>query len=192
MNALMVVGVVLDAIVGIAYGAAEGTVAFLICFILVALSVAGLIVVARGSKKAGAILVIIGAAGFVPLGLIAIFGAKRVLDQAKAGQQSHFGQKTAAQMVQTEGQEGTGTPFAVPTSTWINPTKPLWRTVPSLAKHAAGIFHTYCQRCGFPGIQDLRGDGKFIIRCSKCGIETSECESDSLAWNEWHEKNTRI
>jgi len=89
MNALMVVGVIVNAFEGLVYGLAGGYVGFAIyTLIAVGISVVGMIVIATGSKKAGAILVIIGAIGFVPIGLIAIFGARRVLNEAKWEQAS--------------------------------------------------------------------------------------------------------
>ncbi|MGA2641059.1 MAG: ankyrin repeat domain-containing protein [Spirochaetia bacterium] len=89
MNGLMVAGVIVNAFVGIVYGLAGGYVGFVaFTLVMVGISVVGMIVIATGSKRAGAILVIIGSVGFVPIGLIAIFGAKRVLDQAKWKQAS--------------------------------------------------------------------------------------------------------
>jgi hypothetical protein len=44
-----------------------------------ALSVLGLILVGIGKRKAGGILTIIGAIPFVPLGLIAVFGARSAM-----------------------------------------------------------------------------------------------------------------
>ncbi len=45
-----------------------------------AVSVVGTILIACGQKRAGAITVIVGAIGFVPIGLLAVVGARRVLD----------------------------------------------------------------------------------------------------------------
>ncbi|QIQ21379.1 hypothetical protein [Zophobihabitans entericus] len=43
------------------------------------ISLLGLILVIAGQKKPGAILIIIGSVIFVPLGLIAVFGASRII-----------------------------------------------------------------------------------------------------------------
>ena len=119
----MIVGLVLNALLGIVYGLATDLIGLAVfALIAVGISVAGMIVIATGSRKAGAILVIIGAAFFVPLGLIAIFGAKKVLDQVKAEQQSPIGPETAARAAQAADTESTGTSFqSVATSTWISP-----------------------------------------------------------------------
>ncbi|WP_179402806.1 hypothetical protein [Burkholderia guangdongensis] len=48
-----------------------------------ALSLLGLILIAAGKKKAGGILVIVGSIAFVPLGLVAMIGARNVMKAAK-------------------------------------------------------------------------------------------------------------
>ncbi len=123
MNALMIVGVILNALVGIAYSLAKDYIGILvIALIAVGISLAGMIMIATGPKRAGAILVIIGAVFFVPLGLLAIFGAKRVLDQVKAEKHSPSVPDAAAQTVHASDAEPAETSFhSVATSTWISP-----------------------------------------------------------------------
>ena len=49
-----------------------------------AMCVVGVVLVSAGKPKAGAITVMLGSFGFVPLGLIAVLGARRVLDELEA------------------------------------------------------------------------------------------------------------
>lgn len=44
-----------------------------------AVSVLGLVLVLAGRKVPGAIMVIVGSVAYVPLGLVAVFGAKKIL-----------------------------------------------------------------------------------------------------------------
>lgn len=51
-----------------------------IAFVSVAFAIAGLGLLATGSRRSGAWLVISGSVVFIPLGLVAIFGARKLLD----------------------------------------------------------------------------------------------------------------
>jgi len=51
---------------------------------LIAVSVLGLIIAGAGKKKLGGTLVIIGSIAFVPLGLIGVFGGRKII-QSNAG-----------------------------------------------------------------------------------------------------------
>ncbi|MDR2207352.1 MAG: hypothetical protein LBE22_00005 [Azoarcus sp.] len=52
----------------------------LFMFAFWALSVVGLIIMAAGNRKVGGVLAIIGSILFVPLGLIAMFGVRSVMN----------------------------------------------------------------------------------------------------------------
>ena len=47
------------------------------------LSLIGLFAAAAGAKRMGGFMVIVGAAPFVPLGFLAIWGAKQLVDESK-------------------------------------------------------------------------------------------------------------
>ncbi len=51
--------------------------------LLVAVSVIGVVVALAGARRPGAIMVIIGAVGFVPIGLVAAYGARKILDAVR-------------------------------------------------------------------------------------------------------------
>jgi hypothetical protein len=51
--------------------------------IFIIISIVGLIISAFSGIKTGPLLVIIGAIAFVPIGLVAGFGARKILDQIK-------------------------------------------------------------------------------------------------------------
>jgi len=52
-----------------------------VCGFFVALSIVGAVMISSGSRDTGAILVTIGCFVFVPIGLIGVYGAKKVRDQ---------------------------------------------------------------------------------------------------------------
>ena len=79
MNAQSVIGVALNAALCGAVRAEMPTLS-LVLAACVACSALGLGLCALGSKKGGAYLIIAGAVPFVPLGLIAVLGARKVLD----------------------------------------------------------------------------------------------------------------
>jgi hypothetical protein len=54
-----------------------------IMFGFVALSIAGIVLVAAGSRRTGAIVAMIGSVVFVPIGIIGAIGARKILDQLK-------------------------------------------------------------------------------------------------------------
>ena len=56
---------------------------FAVICVLWGLSAVGLLLHVSGMKKAGGILVIIGSIIFVPMGLVAIFGAKKMMTDSK-------------------------------------------------------------------------------------------------------------
>lgn len=60
-----------------------------------AVTVLGAVLLATGIRRVGAIMVIVGSVPFVPIGLIPILGARRVLDQIneEAFQAKREGQK---------------------------------------------------------------------------------------------------
>lgn len=88
VNGLILVSLVINFLVALSVlgrGAGEE---FLMIFFLVMLafwilSVVGTIMIAGGGRKKGAWLVIIGCAVYVPIGLIGVFGARKILDQLK-------------------------------------------------------------------------------------------------------------
>lgn len=85
LNPLLLLGVALNAALGVmASVTSESSVFAMILGPLVAVCVAGLVLISAGKAKAGAITVMIGSFGFVPLGLIAVLGARKVLDELEA------------------------------------------------------------------------------------------------------------
>ncbi len=86
MNGLIIASIIINAVVSIGVGQnypedQGAIIAVLACFVV--LSIIGAVMIASGSKKPGAILVTIGCIVFVPIGLIGVFGAKKVLDEVK-------------------------------------------------------------------------------------------------------------
>lgn len=85
LNPLLLVGVGLNTALGlVASLGADSSLFAVILGPLVALCVVGVVLVSAGKPKAGAITVMLGSFGFVPLGLIAVLGARRVLDELEA------------------------------------------------------------------------------------------------------------
>ena len=85
LNPLLLLGVGLNAALAVmASVASDSSVFALILAPLVALCVVGLGLISAGKTKAGAITVMVGSFGFIPLGLIAVLGARRVLDELEA------------------------------------------------------------------------------------------------------------
>ena len=84
MNRLLVLGVIINSLVAVAllFGV-RNTALGLLMATFAALCVVGTVLVASGIRKPGAILVIVGSIGFVPIGLIALLGARKSLDQLK-------------------------------------------------------------------------------------------------------------
>lgn len=84
MNMMIMASIVLNAMATIGlsdrYPEMQGAVmGFLGCF--VALSIIGAVMISSGRREIGAMLVIIGCIVFLPLGLIGVYGAKKVRDQ---------------------------------------------------------------------------------------------------------------
>ena len=48
-----------------------------------AIYILGFIMIVSGVRKAGAIIVIIGSVAFIPLGILSIIGARKILDKIK-------------------------------------------------------------------------------------------------------------
>jgi len=85
LNPLLLVGVGLNAALGLLASLTSDSIVFAVVLgPLVALSVMGLLLISAGKTKAGAITVMVGSFGFIPLGLIAVLGARRVLDDLEA------------------------------------------------------------------------------------------------------------
>jgi hypothetical protein len=70
----MVVGVQAEEI-----GGSAGETITLIAWSFSGLSVLGLVLAAAGMKKAGGIMIIVGSILFVPIGLIGVFGGKKII-----------------------------------------------------------------------------------------------------------------
>ena len=85
MNGLIVVSVVINGLLALVLGASgEYPQGLSIAMgISVLVSVGGAVLIATGARKPGAILVMIGCALFVPIGLIGVIGGRRVLDELK-------------------------------------------------------------------------------------------------------------
>lgn len=83
MNGLILVSIVINVIVAASLSSDPqlpgGFTLFMGLFVVI--SIVGAIMIAAGSRKPGAIMVIIGCITFVPIGLIGVFGAKKVLDE---------------------------------------------------------------------------------------------------------------
>ncbi|MEM6996876.1 MAG: hypothetical protein AAF721_40615 [Myxococcota bacterium] len=81
---LAVVGVVINIVISFivaADPAMEGLSWFM--FAAAALSAVGLAVAGSGERKTGAYMIIAGAVLFVPIGLVAAFGGRKILDELK-------------------------------------------------------------------------------------------------------------
>ncbi|MFK8002757.1 MAG: hypothetical protein AB8H86_24445 [Polyangiales bacterium] len=82
MNAFAAIGVVVNALVLLAaidIGEFPAlTVAFALFWLL---SLAGVVVVLAGQRKAGAYMIMAGSALFVPIGIIGLLGARQILDK---------------------------------------------------------------------------------------------------------------
>jgi len=87
VNGLIIASIIVNAVLSIIGGLGfENPGIFIGIFgIFLLLSVLGAIIISTGSPKAGAILVIVGCAFFVPIGLLGVFGARRVLERVKRG-----------------------------------------------------------------------------------------------------------
>jgi hypothetical protein len=85
VNAPLLLGIGLNAVFALVM-AVSGEYSWLgaVCLGSVAISMVGAAMIAAGQKRSGAIAVIVGAITFVPLGLIAVVGARRVLDALTA------------------------------------------------------------------------------------------------------------
>lgn len=85
MNPMLIAGVVINGFVTLAASSSGGYPdgLILVMGLFVALSVVGLIVIATGNKRLGAILAMIGCVIFVPIGLIGVFGGRKILDELK-------------------------------------------------------------------------------------------------------------
>ncbi len=96
MNGLIIASVVINGILTVITAAnPEMPGAFTaIMGLFVALSVIGAIMISSGSKKGGAIMVIVGCIFFIPIGLIGVFGARKVLDELKRAEFNQQGQHT--------------------------------------------------------------------------------------------------
>lgn len=86
INALVIAGLIINVLVALSFSINPdlGDIAKpVMLFMLVswAVSVIGAVMVATTGKKAGAILIIIGCVLFVPIGLIGVFGAKKILEE---------------------------------------------------------------------------------------------------------------
>ena len=78
---LLVVGIVLNTVVTLLAGASYGSVVMIIVGIPLAISYVGLALIAGGNRTLGAKLALGGSVLFVPLGMIAVMGARQVLDE---------------------------------------------------------------------------------------------------------------
>ena len=82
MNGMMGVGFLLNALVTLAIGS-SGELGRLVWILVafLAVSALGMLLTFAGARKPGATLAIIGATGFIPIGLVLLLGARKVLDQ---------------------------------------------------------------------------------------------------------------
>jgi len=85
MNGLLILGVVLNGLLVAGVGMsgeypAGLTMVMGACW---ALCLLGVMMVAGGARKAGAIMAVIGCVVFVPLGLVGAFGGRKILDALK-------------------------------------------------------------------------------------------------------------
>jgi hypothetical protein len=77
---LIIASIIIDSVLTLVYfDRSPGLAMFMALF--VGLAIVGLICIATGAKKVGAIMAGIGSALFVPIGLIGVFGARQVLKQ---------------------------------------------------------------------------------------------------------------
>lgn len=81
MNALLLLGVAANFLfAGLTTVSGEYPWLGPVLLALAGVSGLGVVLIAAGQKRAGAITVIVGSIAFVPLGLLAVVGARRVLD----------------------------------------------------------------------------------------------------------------
>ena len=85
MNGLIIGGVIVNAVMSLILGTTMeyvgGLIVVMVIFLVI--SIFGIILIAAGSKKAGAVMVIIGSIIYIPIGLISMFGGIKVLRQFK-------------------------------------------------------------------------------------------------------------
>ena len=94
VNALLVAGVGLNTVLAlVAPWATQSVTIAAILIPFVALQLVGAALIATGKPKVGALCTMIGSAVFVPLGMIASIGARRVLDELE---QRRFNERRAA------------------------------------------------------------------------------------------------
>lgn len=82
---LMIVGLVLNSLAALSIGfnPEVGPVFASIMMAFWAVSMLGVMLIMAGKKKVGAIVVVVGAVAYVPLGLVAVFGARKVLESIR-------------------------------------------------------------------------------------------------------------
>ena len=85
LNGLMITGVILNIVFGFmaAAGYPDMPALAVVMAIFAIISIIGLIVSGISRGKVGPILVIVGSVVLVPLGLVAVFGARKALDALK-------------------------------------------------------------------------------------------------------------
>lgn len=85
MGGLIIFGIVINATITVVLGASGEFPPILVAIMasFSALSILGAIMIGRGQRRLGARMIFIGALPFVPIGLIAVFGAREVLDELK-------------------------------------------------------------------------------------------------------------
>ncbi len=86
MNKLIVISIIINALATVGIADRDPELQGVVMFIFgsfVALSVFGAVMISSGNRRTGAILAIIGCVAFVPIGLLGVYGAKKVLDEVK-------------------------------------------------------------------------------------------------------------
>jgi putative Mn2+ efflux pump MntP len=87
INKIMVIGTVVNAVITLVTASSDPrempVVLIFILFFFLAINIAGVVLSIFLKSKTGPRLVMIGSIVFIPIGMIAIFGARKVLDNLK-------------------------------------------------------------------------------------------------------------